>query len=88
MTIQELKEQIEDLNADLQKNIVNLDNYQTEESVTKAKINKSIVNIQKDILRLRISTQMLFNELPMDKLSDMKKQQAKEKLFGGRSLWH
>lgn len=86
MTIQELKEQIEDLNADLQKNIVNLDNYQTEESVTKAKINKSIVNIQKDILRLRIATQMLFNELPMDKLPDMKKQQAKEKLFGGRSL--
>lgn len=84
MTIQELKERIEFLNEDLTTNLSNLDRLQSDQKVIDAKINKCIMNIQKDVLRLRISTEMLFRELPMDKLPDMKKQKAREKLFGGR----
>lgn len=84
MTIQELKERIEFLNEDLTTNLSNLDRLQSDQKVIDAKINKCLLNIQKDVLRLRISTEMLFRELPMDKLPDMKKQKAKERLFGGR----
>lgn len=84
MTIQELKERIEFLNEDLTTNLSNLDRLQSDQKIIDSKISKCILNIQKDVLRLKISTEMLFRELPMDKLPDLKKERAKEKLFGGR----
>lgn len=84
MTIQELKERIEFLNEDLTTNLSNLDRLQSDQKIIDSKISKCILNIQKDVLRLKISTEMLFRELPMDKLPDLKKERAKENLFGGR----
>lgn len=86
MEIQELKEQMELTIKNLQRNISDLDKLQTEENFTKVKINKCIFNIQKDIYRMSYTTKLLLDTLPLDNLLEIAKNNAKEKLFGGKDL--
>ena len=83
MELIEIKEKLEDINSNLQSNVATLDRCQRDKMASDSLMLKAITSIQLSVLELASISRTIFENLPIESLEKMRKDRAREILFGG-----